>query len=765
MTNYLLEEIKDFLPKQIYDIHAHVWRLRDLNIIGESPWKHFTSNGEEASIQSWHDSLSNLLGVSVAGGLFFPVPMRSCNIDHANQYIVDQLNHYGESLHRGLMLVTPSYSDEQVDFFLQHNKILGFKPYHTFSDKSPTTDALITDMIPERYWAKADQHGLIIMLHQVRDQGMMDPDNQRQLLELCGRYPNAKCILAHNARSFHAPHAKAVKVLRGLENIYFDMSGICESEAIWPLIYEFGPRKFMWASDYPISDNRARAVTVGDGFFWMQDDTVDWSKMSTRAQPSYVGLESIRALKTASEWLGLNRADIEDIFYNNAMRLTGQLQAIENITQQRYREAKQIIPGGTQLLSKRPELAAPEQWPAYFREARGCEVWDLDGKHYYDMSTNGIGSCLLGYRQDEVTSAVQRRLLLGSMSTLNPPEEVDLGERLISLHPWAEQVRFARSGGEVATIAVRIARATTSRSIIAICGYHGWHDWYLAANLGANDSLQGHLLPGLEPSGVPKELRGTTVTFRNNDLAEFDAVINQYGDRLAAIIMEPCRYGDPVPGFLQHIRQRSKDIGAMLIFDEITIGWRLHYGGAHLRFGVNPDLAIFAKALGNGHAISAVLGTKAAMDGAHHSFISSTYWTESIGPVAALATLDVMDKQEVPARVARVGERVEAAWKKYAEQYSLPVKVGGGYPCLAKFEFKHEHANTLKTLYTIKMLKKGYLAGSSIYPTLAHTDDIISAYSDAIAEVFQELSTILKNEDMAALQSVIPAQAGFRRLN
>ncbi len=217
-----------------------------------------------------------------------------------------------------------------------------------------------------------------------------------------------------------------------------------------------------------------------------------------------VGVESMRALLTAATELGLTAEDRQDIFADNARRLLGLLPESGTLTQELYRHAKERMPGGVQLLSKRPEMLAPEQWPAYFREARGCEVWDLDGRHYYDLSTNGIGACLLGFRDPDVTAAVQRRISLGSMCTLNAPEEVELADLLCAIHPWAEQVRFARGGGEACAVAVRIARATTDRSVVAICGYHGCQDWYLAANLGESDALRGHLLPGLSPIGVPR---------------------------------------------------------------------------------------------------------------------------------------------------------------------------------------------------------------------------------------------------------------------
>ncbi|MFA5865795.1 MAG: aminotransferase class III-fold pyridoxal phosphate-dependent enzyme [Phycisphaerae bacterium] len=433
-------------------------------------------------------------------------------------------------------------------------------------------------------------------------------------------------------------------------------------------------------------------------------------------------------------------------------------------TQRLYQHAKQRIPGGTQLLSKRPEMFAPDKWPAYFSEARGCEVWDLDGKHYFDMSTNGIGACLLGFADPDVTRAVVRRVEQGSMCSLNPPEEVELADLLCEIHPWADQVRLTRTGGETATVAVRIARATTDRSLIAICGYHGWHDWYLAANLGESDALRGHLLPGLEPLGVPRELRGTALPFQYNDRKALEEIINKYGDTLAAVVIEPCRYQNPQPGFLEFVRDQTHRCGALLIFDEITIGWRLGFGGAHLKLGVNPDLAIFAKALGNGHPIGAVIGTGAAMKGAHDSFISSTYWTESVGPVAALTTIRKMNATQVWEHAARIGSRVMQGWQQSAEKYRLPVVVEDGYPCLAHFRFDHPQSQAIRTLYTQLMLERGILAGPAIFPTLAHTDQIAEQYANAIDDVFQAIAQILADKTLEQKLKGPVAHSGFRRL-
>ncbi len=433
-------------------------------------------------------------------------------------------------------------------------------------------------------------------------------------------------------------------------------------------------------------------------------------------------------------------------------------------SQQLYSKAKTLIPGGTQLLSKRPEMFAPDVWPAYFSKAKGCEIWDLDGNHYYDMSTNGIGSCLLGFADPDVSEAVIKRIKDGSMCTLNPPEEVELAEKLCEIHPWAQQARFARSGGEIAAIAIRIARATTNRSKIAFCGYHGWHDWYLAANLSHDNALEGHLLPGLDPNGVPKQLCGTALPFRYNEPEQLEDIIKKHGNDLAAVIMEPTRYDDPRDNFLNEVRKLAKKCGALLIFDEITIGWRLCFGGAHLKYQIDPDMAIFAKALGNGHPVAAVIGTTQAMQGTHSSFISSTYWTESVGPVAALATLNKMANLDVPSHIAKIGRQVVDFWQKSSLKYGLKIITGKTHPCLSQFKFEHISAAELKTLYTQLMLKRGFMAGANIYPTMAHNGKIMELYGAAINEVFCEISKIVNSDNIAQYLEGPVAHSGFARL-
>jgi glutamate-1-semialdehyde 2,1-aminomutase len=755
----MAKELSGFLPEKILDFHAHIYRSGDLKISSPSVW---TGGPAEVSVDTWRQHLGKFMDdKKLTGALFFPAPAPGADLKSENSYLVSLVKNEGSS--RGLVIVSPDYPREELASLLDLPCVAGIKPYHYYSTEHPTLDSSVKGFLPEWQIEMAASHHSIVMMHLVKSRAIADVSNQNDIRGICKGYPNIKLILAHAARCFHYPDARnGIGRLRGLENIWFDLSGICEPEAILTILREFGPRKLLWGSDFPISQLRGKCVTLGDGFIWLDNGLIDWQK-SRFASPVLTGIESLMALKTAAEEFGLNRDDISDIFYNNAERLLFREERSDDLTQKLYRHAKEIIPGGVQLLSKRPENMAPDRWPPYFREARGCEVWDLDGKHYFDMVSNGIGACLLGFSDPDVNSAVRRRVNLGSMSSLNPPEEVELADLLCGVHPWAEQVRFTRCGGETCAVAVRIARATTDRSVVAVCGYHGWHDWYLAANLGESDALRGHLLPGLDPMGVPVELRGTTLTFRYNDRENFQKIIDDFGPRLAAVIMEPCRNSDPEPGFLEYVRDETHRCGALLIFDEITIGWRLHFGGSHLRLGCIPDIAVFAKALGNGYPIGAIIGTKAAMDGAHSSFISSTYWTESIGPAAAVATLKKMRTKDIPSHVARIGERIMKNWSTLGKKNNLPVNTEG-YPCLAHFSFQHEDSEKLRTIYTGMMLERGFLAGLSIYPTLAHNDEIVNLYGEAVDEVFGAISKELHNGSIDRLLKGRVALSGFVRL-
>lgn len=424
-----------------------------------------------------------------------------------------------------------------------------------------------------------------------------------------------------------------------------------------------------------------------------------------------------------------------------------------------YKHAKEIIPGGTQLLSKRPEMFAPDVWPAYYSKAKGCHVWDLDGRKFIDMSIMAVGACILGYADDEVDDAVVAALRNGVNSSLNCAEEVALAEALIELHPWFGMVRYARSGGEAMGIAVRIARAHTKRDTILFSGYHGWNDWYLAANLSDVKGLDGQLMPGLEPNGVPRGLTGSAIPFDANSIESLNEKVKGQENKIAAIIIEPARGEDAPEGYLKALRELASEIGAVLLFDEITSGFRMCAGGIHRNYGVYPDIAVFAKSMANGYAMAAVLGTEKIMQAAQTTFISSTNWTDRVGPAAALTTLKKYIRESVENHLIETGNQVKDIWRNTAKATGLKINVTG-LPTLAAFSFMSKNQAELNTRFTIEMLQRGILGFRQFKPSFAHDEAALSTYTKAVDAVFREIAS---NIDCSKLDTPIH-HSGFQRL-
>jgi len=430
--------------------------------------------------------------------------------------------------------------------------------------------------------------------------------------------------------------------------------------------------------------------------------------------------------------------------------------------QKLWKRAKQVIPGGNMLLSKRAEMFLPEQWPAYFSKSKGCKVWDLDGNEYTDMFIMGIGTNILGYGNQEVDDAVRNTIDAGNMSTFNCPEEVFLVEKLIELHPWAHMGRLARSGGEANAVAIRIARAASGKDNVAICGYHGWHDWYLSANLGDDASLDGHLLPGLQPNGVPRNLKGTVFPFNYNNFAELEALVNAHD--IGVIKMEVVRNMGPEDNFLHKVRKLATERGIVLIFDECTSGFRETFGGLHKKYGVEPDMAMFGKALGNGYGITATIGKREIMEAAQTTFISSTFWTERIGPTAALKTLEVMERVKSWETITQTGLGIRQGWQKLADKHGLKIN-HWGLAALTGFTFESANALAYKTLITQEMLGKGYLAGNSVYVCTEHTPNVVAGFFDVLDPIFGLIKECEEGRDVMGLLKGPICHGGFKRLN
>lgn len=433
-----------------------------------------------------------------------------------------------------------------------------------------------------------------------------------------------------------------------------------------------------------------------------------------------------------------------------------------NKGQKLLKKAKKIIPGGNQLLSKRSEMFAPNMWPTYFKKAKGCEIWDLTGKKYYDFAGMGVTACLLGYADNYVNKKVKLAIDKASLTTLNSKDEIKLAESLIKIHKWADMAKFCKSGGEACLVAIRIARTFSKKQNIAFCGYHGWHDWYLSANLNNNKNLDAQLLPGLKTMGVNKSYINTMFPFFYNDINSLNKILKKKNN-IGIIIMEPMRFTKPKNNFLKKVKNLAKKKGLILIFDEITTGFHDNIGGLHLKFGVNPDLAIFGKALGNGFPISAIIGKKKIMQKANETFISSTMWTEQIGFAAANATLEKLIKYKINKKNIKIGQKIKQIWEKAAKNHKLDIIIGG-IDTLPSFKFNYSNQEIISTFMTREMLKYGILANNAPAVSVVYTNKILKIYENAIEKIFYKISFYLNNKRKIPLSKKNIKLSNFGRL-
>ncbi len=425
-----------------------------------------------------------------------------------------------------------------------------------------------------------------------------------------------------------------------------------------------------------------------------------------------------------------------------------------------WKKAKRNILGGNLLLSKRPEMFLPDYWPSYFQKADGVYVWDLRNNKYIDMIF-AVGQSTLGYANKSIDNEVKKFVTKGNMTTLNCPEEVILSEKLLKIHKWAQMVKYARSGGEANAITIRIARAAAKNDKVAVCGYHGWHDWYLSVNLTSKNGLNDHLLKGLDPVGVPKELKNKIYTFSKNNFEEIQLIHKK--NNIGIIKLEIARNELPDKKFLKKLRKFCNKEKIILIFDECTSGFRRNLGGIHLTTGVSPDLAMFGKAMGNGYAITAILGKRKIMKAAEKSFISSTFWTERVGFVAANKTIELMEKTKSYNKVVSNGKYINKKWRELADKHQIDLSISG-IESITSFSFKKNNI-LYKTYITQEMLKRGFLASNLIYVSTKHTKKIIDKYIFNLDKVFKKIKEHSKSKNKTKLLLGLKSHTTFKRLN
>lgn len=428
-----------------------------------------------------------------------------------------------------------------------------------------------------------------------------------------------------------------------------------------------------------------------------------------------------------------------------------------------FEYAKTLIPGGSQLFGKRAELYAPGLWPSYYKSAKGCEIIDLNGKKYLDFTMVGTGTSVLGYANKYVNSEVNKALKNGSITTLNNKEELILAEKLLKLHPKMKMVRYARSGGEIISIAIRIARAHTRRDKVAICGYHGWHDWYMSANLKNNKNLDNHLMPNLGANGVPSLMKGLTHPFEFNNIDSLEKVLKKDPQGFAAVILEPFRDNGPTKGYLNKVRSLTKKYGAVLIFDEVTSGFRETLGAMYKTTKIIPDMVTFGKAISNGIPMSALLGKRNIMKSFYNTFISSTYWGDRTGPAAAIATIDFMKKNNVNYHVKQTGLKLREILEKAARKSNLDIVISGT-PSLISYRLNVPDWPLSLTFIISRMLEKGILSNDRIYANFSHSKKDIKKFEHALNETFYDLNRKINKGNLGQAISYGVKKMGFNKV-
>jgi len=413
-------------------------------------------------------------------------------------------------------------------------------------------------------------------------------------------------------------------------------------------------------------------------------------------------------------------------------------------SEEMYERACRIIPGGSQTLSKRPDPGLRGIHPIFFERGRGSHVWDVDGNEFIDYVL-ALGPMTLGYCYPRVQQAVKKQLDKGTIFSGPHPLEVEVAEKMIEMIPCAEMVRFGKNGVDATAALVRIARTYTGRDLIVHHGYHGWHNWYMAERK--------------EP-GIPVAYQSLIYRFEYGDLASLEKIMDQHGENVAIVLMEPCHGEDPPPGFLESCREIAHKHGAVFAFDEVVTGFRLANGGAQERYGVTPDLAAFGKALANGHPISAFLGKKEIMQAGTPMTCSMTFGGECSSLAAASATISVYRDEPVVEHIFAMGERLKEGVKRAFERSGIAGETKGLGP-MSQINLL-EPDDKLRREMLRFLMQETAKRGVYTRPTYAklisysHSEEDI----DHTIAVFEESLTLLKDAlDKGDLEDRIETEA------
>lgn len=414
-----------------------------------------------------------------------------------------------------------------------------------------------------------------------------------------------------------------------------------------------------------------------------------------------------------------------------------------------YQRATGLIPAYTQTLAKGPGQYVNGIAPKFLQRGKGAHVWDVDGNEYIDYQM-GIGPISLGYAYDAVDQAIREQLNDGITFSQMHPLEVEVAELVRDVVPNAEMLRYSKTGCDVTTAAVRIARAATGKNKVLCCGYHGWHDWYIAVT----DRNQG----------IPAAVGELSYTFNYNDI---DSVEQSLDDDIACIILEPMVFEAPKDGFLQRLRELCTRRNIVLIFDEMWTGFRLSLGGAQQYFHVDADLICFSKAVANGMPLSILCGKQAFMQYCDRDiFFYTTFGGEALSLAAARATIDEMRAKNVPEYLASQGKKLKEGYNQIALHLDMPYTVCAGMDARSMVTFKHASENPLamKSLLQQEMIKRGILWGGFHTLCFSHSDEDIAYTLSVYEDVLPILKKAVDEERVAASLKGQPVEPVFRRV-
>jgi glutamate-1-semialdehyde aminotransferase len=413
-----------------------------------------------------------------------------------------------------------------------------------------------------------------------------------------------------------------------------------------------------------------------------------------------------------------------------------------------FERSKGLIPAHTQTLAKGPGQWVQGAAPKYLQRGKGSRVWDVDGNEYIDL-VMAVGPLSLGYAYPAVDEAIKAQLEDGITFSMMHPLEVEVAELMRSVVPNAEMVRYSKTGCDVTTAAVRLARAFTGRSKVLCCGYHGWHDWYIAVTD--------------RNAGIPQGVQDLTYTFQYNDLQSVEDALD--GD-VACVILEPTVFEAPRPGFLEGLRALCDKNGTLLIFDEMWTGFRLSLGGAQEHYGVKADLACFSKAVANGMPISMLTGRAEVMRLCEKDvFFFTTFGGEALSLAAAKATIEEIRDRQVPARLAAQGKKLMDGYNAIARDLGLDYTACTGMPCRSIITFAAGKAAPLemKSLVQQEMVARGILWGGFHTMSFSHTDEDVALILAAYREVLPILKAAVDAGDVRARLRGEPVEPVFRK--